>query len=156
MDGLSRCVRQTKDTYNGPCRTVVSTPPMGGVRTRDGNMPALKEISFEYARQIASVKGLQPGKVRGTSTLRFTKGDSDKLQVITWDEFVQTANNRNLAVYESGGRRGVKWRNPPSAPRQTRRTPRSAPPPPPPPLSSRARPDPVPPFFSSPAASWRA
>src|SRR5438552_1192178 len=103
MDGLSRCVRQTKDTYKGPCRTVVSTPPMGGVRTRDGNMPALKEISFEYARQIASVKGLQPGKVRGTSTLRFTKGDSDKLQVITWDEFVQTANNRNLAVYESGG-----------------------------------------------------
>src|SRR5437879_6247418 len=103
MDGLSRCVRQTKDTYKRPCRTVVSTPPMGGVRTRDGNMPALKEISFEYARQIASVKGLQPGKVRGTSTLRFTKGDSDKLQVITWDEFVQTANNRNLAVYESGG-----------------------------------------------------
>src|SRR6266566_5449966 len=103
MDGLSRFVRQTKDTYKGPCRTVVSTPPMGGVRTRDGNMPALKEISFEYARQIASVKGLQPGKVRGTSTLRFTKGDSDKLQVITWDEFVQTANNRNLAVYESGG-----------------------------------------------------
>ena len=103
MDGLSKYVRQTKDTYKRPCRTVVSTPPMGGVRTRDGNMPALKEISFEYARQIASVKGLQPGKVRGTSTLRFTKGDSDKLQVITWDEFVQTANNRNLAVYESGG-----------------------------------------------------
>src|SRR5438046_9660797 len=72
MDGLSRCVRQTKDTYKRPCRTVVSTPPMGGVRTRDGNMPALKEISFEYARQIASVKGLQPGKVTGTSTLRFT------------------------------------------------------------------------------------
>src|SRR2546421_12995090 len=76
---------------------------IGGGRKRDGNMPALKEISFEYARQIASVKGLQPGKVRGTSTLRFTKGDSDKLQVITWDEFVRTANNRNLAVYESVG-----------------------------------------------------
>jgi hypothetical protein len=73
------------------------------VRKRDGNMPALKEISFEYARQIASVKGLQPSKVRGTSTLRFTKGDSDKLQVITWDEFVRTAHSRNLAVYESGG-----------------------------------------------------
>ncbi len=66
-------------------------------------MPALREISFEYARQIASVKGLQPSKVRGTSTLRFSKGDSEKLQVITWDEFVRTANNRNLAVYESGG-----------------------------------------------------
>ena len=66
-------------------------------------MPALKEISFEYARQIASVKGLQPSKVKGTSTLRFTNGESEKLQVITWDEFVRTANGRNLAVYESGG-----------------------------------------------------
>ena len=66
-------------------------------------MPALKEISFEYARQIASVKGLQPSKVRGTNTLRFAKGHSDKLQVITWDEFERTATNRNLAVYESGG-----------------------------------------------------
>src|SRR2546423_7656605 len=101
---------------------------IGGGRKRDGNMPALKEISFEYARQIASVKGLQPGKVRGTSTLRFTKGDSDKLQVITWDEFVRTANNRNLAVYESGGwvevvgehrslpKQGKKWRMRGSAP----------------------------------------
>lgn len=66
-------------------------------------MPALKEISFEYARQIASVKGLQPSKVKGTNTLRFTKGSSDKLQVISWDEFEKTATGRNLAVYESGG-----------------------------------------------------
>src|SRR2546430_15268370 len=82
-------------------------------------MPALKEISFEYARQIASVKGLQPGKVKGTSTLRFTKGDSDKLQVITWDEFVQTANNRNLAVYESGGWREMVWEDRTDRPRKT-------------------------------------
>src|SRR2546428_13536446 len=66
-------------------------------------MPALKEISFEYARQIAAVKGLQPSKVRGTTTLRFTKGGSEKLQVITWDEFERTASGRDLAVYESGG-----------------------------------------------------
>jgi len=66
-------------------------------------MPALKQISFEYARQIAAVKGLQPSKVVGTNTLRFTKGASDKLQVITWDEFERTATGRNLAVYESGG-----------------------------------------------------
>lgn len=66
-------------------------------------MPALREISFEYARQIASVKGLQPSKVRGTTTLRFTKADSEKLQVITWNEFEETASRRNLAVYESGG-----------------------------------------------------
>jgi len=61
------------------------------------------QISFEYARQIAAVKGLQPSKVRGTTTLRFTKGGSEKLQVITWDEFERTASGRDLAVYESGG-----------------------------------------------------
>ena len=61
-------------------------------------MPALKQISFEYARQIAAVKGLQPSKVRGTNTLRFTKGGSEKLQVITWDEFERTAGGRDLAV----------------------------------------------------------
>src|SRR5207249_1060962 len=48
-------------------------------------------------------EGLQPSKVRGTSTLRFTKGGSEKLQVITWDEFERTASGRDLAVYESGG-----------------------------------------------------
>lgn len=66
-------------------------------------MPALREISFEAARHIAGVKGLHPSKVVGTTTLRFTKGGSDKLQVITWDEFETTAVGRNLAVYESGG-----------------------------------------------------
>ena len=66
-------------------------------------MPALKQISFEYARQVAAVKGLQPSKVRGTNTLRFTKGGSEKLQVITWDEFEKTATGSNLAVFESGG-----------------------------------------------------
>ncbi len=66
-------------------------------------MPALKEISFEYARQIATVKGLSPSKVKGTNTLRFTKSSSEKLQVISWSEFEKTAAGRNLAVYESGG-----------------------------------------------------
>src|SRR2546421_10387275 len=102
---------------------------IGGGRKRDGNMPALKEISFEYARQIASVKGLQPGKVKGTSTLRFTKGDSDKLQVITWDEFVQTANNRNLAVYESGGLEEVVGKPRDFRPRRAKRGGRAGPPP---------------------------
>jgi len=71
--------------------------------TKGWNMPALRQISFEYARQIAAVKGLQPSKVRGTNTLRFTKGGSEKLQVITWDEFEKAASGRDLAVYESGG-----------------------------------------------------
>src|SRR5205807_759209 len=72
--GLSNGVRQTKDTYSGGCRTAVSALPYGWRAEKGWNMPALKEISFEYARQIASVKGLQPSKVIGTSTLRFSKG----------------------------------------------------------------------------------
>jgi len=66
-------------------------------------MPALKQIDFETARRIAAEKGLSPSKVRGTATLRFSKIPSDKLQVITWEEFQDTAESRSLAVYESGG-----------------------------------------------------
>ncbi len=66
-------------------------------------MPALREITFADARKIAADKGLQPSKVKGTDTLRFSKNPSEKLQVITWDEFEQTASKRHLAVYESAG-----------------------------------------------------
>src|SRR5436190_21166832 len=78
-------------------------PPPYGDGTKGWNMPALKEISFEYARQIATVKGLRPSKVKGTNTLRFSKAGSEKLQVISWDEFEKTASSRNRAVFESGG-----------------------------------------------------
>ncbi len=66
-------------------------------------MPALREISFDDARKIAADKGLQPSTVKGTNTLRFSKTPSDKLQVITWDEFQSTAQVRGLAVFESAG-----------------------------------------------------
>lgn len=66
-------------------------------------MPPLREISFETARHIAEEKGLQPSRVRGTTTLRFSKYPSAKLEVISWDEFERTAVHRQLAVYESGG-----------------------------------------------------
>lgn len=66
-------------------------------------MPALRQISFADARRIAAEKGLRPSKVKGTDTLRFSKNPSEKLQVITWDEFEQKATSRDLAVYESAG-----------------------------------------------------
>ncbi len=66
-------------------------------------MPALKQIDFETARRIAADKGIAPTKVVGTDTLRFSKNPNEKLRVITWEEFRQTAESRQLAVYESGG-----------------------------------------------------
>jgi len=66
-------------------------------------MTELREISMDEVRQIAGEKGLQPGRVRGTEQIRFTKGESDRVEVITWSTFEETAQRRNLGVYESGG-----------------------------------------------------
>lgn len=64
---------------------------------------AMQEISVEKAKQIASKKGLKPGKVKGTNGVQFTKGDNPRLQTIDWDEFQTTLQNHKLSVYESGG-----------------------------------------------------
>jgi len=66
-------------------------------------MTELREIEFEEARRIATEKGLQPGRVRGTEQVRFTKGSNERLEVIDWTTFEQTVRRRNLGVYESGG-----------------------------------------------------
>jgi len=66
-------------------------------------MTELREISMDEVRQIADEKGLQPGRVRGTEQIRFTKGESDRVEVIDWSTFEVTAQRRNLGVYESGG-----------------------------------------------------
>jgi hypothetical protein len=64
---------------------------------------AMQEISVEKAKNIASKKGLKPGKVKGTSGVQFTKGDNPRLQTIDWDEFQTTLEKHKLSVYESGG-----------------------------------------------------
>lgn len=66
-------------------------------------MTALREIDFETARQIAEDKGLRPARVKGTSTLRFSRADNERMDFITWDEFEKVAVARRLAVYEGGG-----------------------------------------------------
>jgi len=66
-------------------------------------MTELREIDFEETRRIAEQKGLQPGRVRGTEQVRFTKGSNERLEVIDWTTFEQTVLRRNLGVYESGG-----------------------------------------------------
>ena len=63
----------------------------------------MEEISVDKAKNIASKKGLKPGRVKGTNGIQFTKGKNDRLEVIDWGEFEKTLNARKLAVYESGG-----------------------------------------------------
>ena len=64
---------------------------------------AMEKIDFAKAKKIAENKGLKPGKVKGTEGIQFTKGNNNRLDVISWDEFQSILGKRGLAVYESGG-----------------------------------------------------
>ncbi len=64
---------------------------------------SMEKISVEKAREIADKKGLKPGLVKGTDGIQFTKGNNDRIKTVDWPEFEEKLNERNLAVYESGG-----------------------------------------------------
>ena len=64
---------------------------------------AMEKISNEKAKQIANIKGLKPGLVKGTQGVQFTKGFNNRLTVIGWDDFERALVTRKLGVYESGG-----------------------------------------------------
>jgi len=63
----------------------------------------LREIDLEEAKRIATLRGLQPSRVRGTATLRFSNGRNDRLEIIDWTEFERILTKRELAIFESGG-----------------------------------------------------
>jgi sugar phosphate isomerase/epimerase len=63
----------------------------------------MEPISAERAIEIARQKGLLPGRVKGTDGIQFTKGNNERLEVISWDEFKRILERRGLQVYESGG-----------------------------------------------------
>ncbi len=63
----------------------------------------MEKISIIKARQIAENKGLKPGRVKGTDGVQFTKGNNDRLELISWEEFQDALMRRALAIYESGG-----------------------------------------------------
>lgn len=69
----------------------------------EGIKMVMEKIDIEKAKKIAVKKGLNPGKVVGTSGVQFTKGDNERLAVIEWDEFEAALKKRRLAIYESGG-----------------------------------------------------
>ncbi len=63
----------------------------------------MKKISVDKAEEIAKEKGLKPGLVKGTDGIQFTKGNNARLETIPWKEFRAKLEERDLAVYESGG-----------------------------------------------------
>jgi len=64
----------------------------------------VKPISVEKAKEIAKKKGLKPGKVRGEKTaVQLTKGRSDRIDIISWDEFEGILIKKKLAIWEESG-----------------------------------------------------
>lgn len=63
----------------------------------------MEPVSVETAIEKAKKKGLKPGRVKGTDGIQFTKGRNKRIEVISWDEFRETLNERRLQVYESSG-----------------------------------------------------
>ena len=63
----------------------------------------MEPVSVESAIEKAKKKGLRPGRVKGTEGVRFTKGGSKQIEVISWGEFRKVLKERKLQVYESGG-----------------------------------------------------
>jgi hypothetical protein len=63
----------------------------------------MEPISVESAIEKAKKKGLRPGRVKGTDGIQFTKGRNNRIDVISWDEFRDTLDQRELQVFESSG-----------------------------------------------------
>lgn len=63
----------------------------------------MEKIDINKAKAIAKNKGLNPGKVKGTNGVQFTKGKNNRLDPISWEEFEDILEKRKLAIYESGG-----------------------------------------------------
>ncbi len=65
---------------------------------------AMDRITFEKAKTIASIKGIKPARVKGTTNgVQFTKGNHPRMEIITWDEFEKIMKERGLAVYNASG-----------------------------------------------------
>lgn len=62
-----------------------------------------ERIPMDKVKEIAKKKGLKPGMVKGTDTVQLTKGSTDRMGMISWDEFEEILNRKGLAVYEYGG-----------------------------------------------------
>ncbi|MDH4122888.1 MAG: hypothetical protein OEV21_02220 [Thermoplasmata archaeon] len=63
----------------------------------------MRDVSLDSVKEIASRKGLKPGRIRGTEELQLTKGNNPRVEVIDWLEFENILEKKGLTVRESGG-----------------------------------------------------
>ncbi len=63
----------------------------------------MEPVSVESAIEKAKKKGLRPSRVKGKRGIQFVKGDSKRIEAISWNEFRKTLRERKLQVYESRG-----------------------------------------------------
>ncbi|WP_400205420.1 hypothetical protein [Candidatus Methanarcanum hacksteinii] len=66
-------------------------------------MSSFESIDIEKAKKVAELKGLKPGRVKGTDAIQLTKGENHRFEYITWKEFEDKLNEKGLAIYEYAG-----------------------------------------------------
>ncbi len=54
---------------------------------------SMEKISVSKAKSIAEEKDLEPGLVKGTDGIQFTKGNNDRIKTVSWDEFEEKLEN---------------------------------------------------------------
>ncbi|WP_400153536.1 hypothetical protein [Candidatus Methanomassiliicoccus intestinalis] len=65
-----------------------------------GKNKDLHLYSIEKVRECCESKGLVPGLVKGTdSKIQFTKGNNNRLNVISWDDFESILEKKKLEVW---------------------------------------------------------
>src|SRR2546430_17513801 len=63
----------------------------------------MEPVSIEAAIEKAKKKGLQPGRVKGTDGIQFTKARNNRIEGTSWEAFRSTLSDRQLEVFASNG-----------------------------------------------------
>lgn len=66
-------------------------------------MNSSHRLNHDQLVKMCKTKGLVPTKVIGTNKVQLSKGSNNHLDIITWSEFEQILDERNLAVYSQYG-----------------------------------------------------
>jgi hypothetical protein len=63
----------------------------------------IRMLTIDEAKRFAVEQGLNPGKIRGTNDLEFTRSSNPKVDILEWPEFEKLIVKKRLSIQESGG-----------------------------------------------------